>query len=361
MQPPSAHKPITVALDAMGGDHAPDAMIECAAGLADETDLQIILVGPAEVVQASAWYPACRSAQVRIAHAAETITDHDDPVRAITSSDATSISVGLQLVAAGTADAFVSAGHSGAIVSGAVFTLKMIKGIERPALCTVVPSRQGQVLLADVGATAVCKPAHLAQWALMTACYCTHLCQVERPRVCLLSNGAESSKGTPTLRRADTLLRHTGLNYRGFIEPNQILAGKTDIAICDGFTGNALIKMAEATAEQLHQAVREQLCGSLAGRIFARVGKRFFQRIGQTFDYAEYGGAPLLGVQGSVVIAHGRSDARALGNAVRFARDYARARIATHLARDPAIADNLQHITRWRSLFDRMFSRRQGS
>ncbi len=292
--------------------------------------VEIQLVGPRALVE-EALTPWRHPAQaVRVVDAPESIAMDEHPARAVRSKRRSSIVVGVGLVADGHADAFVSAGNSGAVMAAALFGLKRIEGISRPAIGSHIPAGDGEAFLLDVGANAECEPRNLRDFALMGAVYAEKLMGKVRPRVGLLSIGEEASKGNNLIQGTYALLARTGLNLVGNVEGKDLFRGTADVVVADGFAGNVAIKTAEGTAEYLLAQIRGVLKRDPLGIAAGLVLRRRMRPLRKRIDWREYGGALLLGVNGVTVIAHGRSDARAIENACGVAvRAVERGMVAT--------------------------------
>jgi glycerol-3-phosphate acyltransferase PlsX len=311
-----------IVLDAMGGDYAPGVTVAGAVEAARTYGTEIVLVGPEEQVRAELARHDTAGLALPVVHAPEVIAMGEHPAMAVRRKKDSSIAVGARLVRDGQGSAFVSAGHSGAVMAAATLILGRLPGIERPALATVFPQRRGFFLLTDAGANTDCRPEYLFQFAYMGSLYAEKVLGVTRPRVGLLANGEEETKGDQLVRKAHALLRQaSGLNFVGNVEPKEMLAGAADVVVADGFVGNVVVKSAEAVAEMLLGTIREELTRSLLTKVPAALLRRALGRVRARLDYREYGGAPLLGLQGIVIFAHGRSDARAIYNALRVARE----------------------------------------
>jgi glycerol-3-phosphate acyltransferase PlsX len=316
---------LKIALDAFGGDHAPAQVVAGGVEAHRSLGVEIVFLGPkARVDEALTAAGAGKWAQIE--DAPEIIAMDEHPAQAVRSKKASSIVRGVQMVAAGRADAFVSAGNSGAIMAGALFGLRRIAGVDRPAIGSRIPTLSGRdCFLLDVGANADARAEHLVQFALMGAVYAERLLGIAQPRVALLSIGEEAGKGNQLVQEADPLLRRTqGLNYSGNVEGKDVFRGAADVIVADGFTGNVLIKTAEGAAEFLFRSLRDAVRGDPLALLGGALLRRRVQALRRRADWREFGGALLLGVNGVVVIAHGRSDSRAIVNAVRVARDAVR-------------------------------------
>ena len=321
-----------VAVDAMGGDHAPGAIVQGAIDAARKGH-PVILVGPEGVVRDElSRRHAPRSLPIDVKHATEVIDFNDHPGQAMRRKKDNSIRVCFDLVAEGTACGMVSAGNSGAVMAGAIFVLGRPRGVERPAIVTVLPGLKGQPLMLDMGANVDCKPIHLVQFALMGEVYSRKVLGVERPSVAVLSNGEEEGKGTDLTRAAAAALKRSAIDFRGYCEGRDLLTGEFDVIVTDGFTGNVALKTMEGTAkvvgEHLKRAIRSTLVSSVGGLL----ARRALEGMKKKMDWREVGGAPLLGVNGVGFISHGRSDALAIENAVRRAHQAARTHFVDEIA-----------------------------
>ncbi|MGD9934821.1 MAG: phosphate acyltransferase PlsX [Dehalococcoidia bacterium] len=311
-----------VVLDAMGGDDAPGPVIEGAVAAARNLKrCQVVLVGPEQTIRESlARVP--NAPQIEILHAADVIGMHDHATDTIRARPEASINVGLRLVKSGDAHAFVTAGNTGATMAAALLTLGRVRGISRPALALVYSTPTGKrKLLLDVGANADCRPLHLIQFAHMGSAFMRGRFTLQSPAVGLLSIGEEDSKGNAVTIEVNEALRASQLNFVGNVEGNDILRDTVDITVCDGFAGNILLKTVEGVAETLFAEIRKAATAKPWNRIAGLMLKPELRKVRDRLDYSEYGGAQLLGVEGIVVISHGRSNARAIFNAVRAARD----------------------------------------
>ncbi|MBM2825946.1 MAG: Phosphate acyltransferase [Dehalococcoidia bacterium] len=309
-----------IALDAMGGDHSPHDIVLGAVEAAKEHGIEVILVGPEDVVQGEmAKYVTTRPALV-VAHASQVISMSEPPIEAVRQKGDSSIVVGLDLVKRGAAAAFVSAGNTGAVMAAALFTLGRIPGIDRPALAATIPTSNGACLFLDAGANADCKPSYLLQFAYMGSYYMEKVLGVKSPRVALLSNGEEDTKGNQLVKETAPLLRQSGLNFQGFVEGKDLVIGAADVVVTDGFTGNVVIKVIEGVGEAMFRELRRVMEEKPHYKLAASFLKPALKELAVKTDYAEYGGVPLLGVNGVVVIAHGRSNAKSIKNSILSAK-----------------------------------------
>lgn len=311
-----------IAIDAMGGDHAPDAVVSGALEAAKEyPDTELILVGDPERIEASMnLHGTARPDNVSIHPASEVIEGDDEPVRAVRRKKDASMVVAGRLVKEGQADAMLSAGNTGALMAVGLLVVGRIDGIHRPALAPMLPTIQGNGTLAlDLGANMDAAAEHLAQYAIMGTIYRNKVHQLERPRVGLLNVGTEPMKGNELTKEAYQLLEQLPINFVGNIEARDILNDVCDVIVCDGFAGNIMLKSLEGTQKAIFTLLKEQLTSSLTGKIAGLMLKpklRVFKR----YDYREHGGAPLLGINGVVIKSHGSSDAAAIKNAIGQAR-----------------------------------------
>lgn len=322
---------VIVAVDAMGGDHAPAAEVAGAVQAARRWGMSIILVGDASKIDAELASQDRDGLDIRIHHASEVVGMHDSASDAVRKKKDSSIRVAFELVKSGEAHAVVSTGNSGATMAAGMFVLKRIKGIDRPAIATVMPNLRDQTVVLDAGGNVDCKPQHLAQFAIMGEVYSRHILNKSNPRVGLLSNGTEEGKGNDLTRVGHQLLKKTPLNYIGYVEGRDVYNGSTDVVVCDGFVGNVLLKVSEGLAEAIGTMLKQEIQKrwlSKLGYLFARPSFNAFKK---KLDYAEYGGAPLLGINGVGMICHGGSSPRAIANAILFARDYAQQRVNDRL------------------------------
>jgi glycerol-3-phosphate acyltransferase PlsX len=317
-----------VVLDAMGGDHAPHVNIEGAVETVHESDdIEIILVGDETVIGKELKGRKYKTDRISIVHASQVVEMHESPTAAIRKKRDSSIRVGIGLVKAGKADAFVSAGHSGVVMGTSLLLLGMSKGVDRPAIATRMPTLRDTFILLDVGATVDCKPENLHQFALMGNIYCRLILGRDKPKVGLLSIGEEDVKGNELTKEAFKLIRESRLNFIGNIEGKDIFTGMADVVVCDGFIGNIALKLSEGLAEAILKMLKREISNVTAGKIGYLMLKPAIRNFKKRTDYDEFGGAPLLGINGTSIISHGRSSAKAIKNALRVADDYSRKRV----------------------------------
>jgi len=313
-----------IVLDAMGSDSCPQPEILAAIQAVEKFGDEIILVGPEEELTKQIKEIQPSVSGVRIVDAQDTITMEDKglqlALKAKRKGSKTSMAVGMDMLKKGEADAFVTAGNTGGALATAYYRLGTIPGVERPAVSAFFPVKGGSCVVLDIGANPDCRPEHLIQFAVFGTVYSQKVRGIENPRVGLLSNGEEPGKGNELVRETYPLLENSGLNFIGNLEGKELFGGEADVAVTDGFTGNVLLKSSEAVAKLLVDTLREEITSSTRTKIGGLLAKPAFNKLKALLDPAEVGAAPLLGVNGLVLIGHGRSDARALVNAIRSAR-----------------------------------------
>ncbi|HEY6844240.1 MAG TPA: phosphate acyltransferase PlsX [Thermoanaerobaculia bacterium] len=313
---------VRIALDAMGGDHAPHEVVKGALlAVSEYPNVAVILVGQEEVVRKEVGGPL--PANLSIVDAREVVEMDDTALAPLRKKRNSSVRVCANLVSEGRADAFVSAGNTGAAWTSARMVMGMIEGVDRPALAAILPNVNGHTLLLDVGANVDTKPQHLREFAVMGHFYAQMVFGLASPRIGLLSIGEEEGKGNELTKETFRVLKETGLNFIGNAEGRDIYNGNADVVVCDGFTGNVVLKASEALGEMVFKLVKAEMSTSIVRKIGAGLSKGGFIALKRRMDYSEYGGAPLLGVKGGCIICHGRSNAKAIKNAVRVARDFA--------------------------------------
>lgn len=315
-----------IALDIMGGDLGPRATIEGAYLYLKEApkDDQILLIGDENLIKEQLKHiPAKFRERMPIVHAPENIGMNESPTEAFKKKPDSSMVVGLNLHARGEADAFVSAGHTGAQMAGSLLTLKRIPGVKRPAIGSFLPSEKGLVFLIDVGANVDCKPLHLLQFAMMADIFLSEVFNQKNLKIGLLSIGEEEKKGNAVVLEAHRMFKEKLPNFYGNVEGRDIFKGTTDIIVCDGFVGNVLLKMAESVMGMIIKGIKRSIGANLFTNLGAFLVKPAFSELKKSYDYEEYGGVPLLGVNGNSVICHGSSSAKAIDNALKVAKNMA--------------------------------------
>lgn len=315
---------IRIAVDAMGGDHAPSAVVAGAVAAARHLAIRIALVGPTGVLQeALASHPDWPQLGLEIVEAPDVVGMADAPVMSLRRKPGASIRVAADLVARKGAGALFSAGHTGATVMAAYSAFGMIPSVDRPALAATIPTRGRPAVLLDSGANVECRPQHLLQFAIMGSVYARVALGIERPRVGLLSIGEEETKGNELTRETHRLLKAAVVNFIGNVEGREIYSGVADVIVCDGFTGNVVLKTSEGLVEVVEALLGDELKGTFSSHVGYLLSRRAFRRFRRRVDYSEYGGAPLLGVAGLAIVGHGRSSAKAVRNAIAMAFRFA--------------------------------------
>jgi glycerol-3-phosphate acyltransferase PlsX len=322
---------VRVALDAMGGDNAPGAIVAGGlAALAADPHIELLLVGREAEVRAA--LGGVDHDRLSVVNATEVVGMDEHPASAVRTKKDSSINVGARLIADGKADAFVSAGNSGGVMAAAIFVIKRLPGLDRPAIGTPVPTRTGSTLLIDSGANTDVRPEYLYQWALLGDAYARRILNIANPRIALLSNGEEESKGNELTVAAHALLKQAPVNFVGNIEGKTMFSGLADVVITDGFTGNIVLKTVEGVADFILSGIRDAAMASIGGKIGGLLLRPNLQPLRDKADWRKHGGAPLLGVKGVCIIAHGRSDEEATKNAVLRGAEAARSDIVRAMA-----------------------------
>jgi phosphate acyltransferase len=317
-----------IAVDAMGGDHAPQVNVDAAIAASREFGIPTLLVGSAARLQELVEESGYRGSDLEIVDATEVITMDDPATAAVRRKRNSSIRVAANCVRDGRAEGLVSAGHTGAAMVSAKMVIGTIEGVDRPALAAVLPNISGHCLLLDVGANPDAKTQHFKEFAVMGSIYAQLVFGKESPSIGLMSIGEEDTKGTDRTKEAFKTLKDTGLNFIGNVEGRDVFNGTVDVIVTDGFTGNVILKVSEALAEMVEKLLREEIKRTLQASVGFLLSRSAFRSFRQRLDYSEYGGAPLLGVKGCVIICHGRSTAKAIKNAIRFAAEFSRRRLA---------------------------------
>ncbi|MBI5194050.1 MAG: phosphate acyltransferase PlsX [Nitrospirae bacterium] len=323
-----------IALDAMGGDSSPSAEVEGAILAARAFNTEIVLVGDEKLIRAELEKHKTANLPLSIHHASQRIEMHESPASALRRKKDSSIVVATNLVKEGKVSAVVSAGNTGATMAAGFFILGPVKGVERPAIATILPTLDGIAIMLDVGANVDCKPRHLYQFAIMGHVYATRVLQREKPRIGLLSIGEEDTKGNILTKETFRHLKDSPLNFIGNVEGRDVYSGSADVVVCDGFIGNVALKISEGVAETINKLLRREIEKSIFGKIGYLFLKPAFKSFKKKVDYAEYGGAPLLGVNGGCIICHGRSTPKAIKNAITMAIDFTRMQTIDYLQED---------------------------
>jgi phosphate acyltransferase len=326
-----------IAIDAMGGDDAPGSIIDGALVAARHLQVGLLLVGcEAAIARELARHPGAAALDVEILHTSERIGMAEPAAQALRRKPRASVRLAAEAVRDGRVAALFSAGHTGAAVMAAHAAFGRIPGADRPALATVIPTRQEPAILLDSGATVECRPHHLVQFAVMGAAYARIALGREQPRVGLLSVGEEESKGNELTREAHRLLKGAPVRFVGNVEGRDVYAGHADVIVCDGFTGNVTLKISEGLVETVEALLHDELSSTFGTRVGYLLSRQAYRRFRKRLDYSESGGAPLLGVNGLCVVGHGRSSAKAVRNAVAMAARAAADGLLPKLAREVA-------------------------
>ncbi len=332
-----------IAVDAMGGDNAPHAVVAGSVHAAKEYGVGIILVGIEQTIEAElSKYPQAKALPLEIRNATQVVDMLDSPSTVFRRKKDSSIRVANDLVRSGEAVAVISAGHTGAAMATSLFVLGPLEGVERPAIATFMPTLKGTSIVLDVGANVDCKPSHLLQFAVMGDVFAKYLLKNPNPSVGLLSIGEEETKGNELTKEAFKLLTETSLNFIGNVEGKDVMSGKADVVVCDGFIGNVVLKVSEAVAETINTMIRENIGDNLIRKLGYFMMRPAFRSLKRRIDYAEYGGAPLLGINGISIVSHGRSSDRAIKNAIRVAMEFAKSEVNKHIHED--IENNMEYV-----------------
>ena len=341
---------MAIAVDAMGGDSPLAVQIEAAVLAIRDFAIEVVLVGAEDQISKTLKQHSYDQHKLRIVNSTEIVEMNESPAQALRQKRNSSIRVAVDLVKAGEAEAIVSAGNTGASMAIAKFVFKSIEGIERPAIATLMPSvhRNHPFVLLDIGANTDCKPLYLLQFALMGDAYARTYLHLENPRVALLNNGEEEGKGYLELKETYDLLKQSTLNFAGNIEGKSMFRDRVDVVVCDGFIGNIALKVAEGTFDFVRSVLREEVKSSLLSKLGYLAMKGPFRALGERADYSEVGGAPLLGVNGVVIICHGNSKVHTFRNAIKHAQECAEQKLNDIIAGE--VLENLEVINQAKSL-----------
>ena len=332
-----------IVVDAMGGDHAPEAVVEGAVMAASEYNTEIILTGLSETVQTILdRLDPVHKLPVQVVHADEVVEMHDLPGKVLRSKRKSSMKIGLDLLKEGTASAFVSAGNTGAVLAYSTVILRPLKGVDRPAIAIQLPTLKGNAILLDAGANVDCKTSQLFQFGIMGHVFAEYILGKETPRVGLLSIGEEDGKGNEIVKEVFQMLKASHINFIGNIEGKEVYRGNADVIVCDGFTGNVALKISESLAEMIGTNFKRMFQNNWASKLGYQLLKPQLDQFKKKVDYSETGGAPLLGVNGVVIIAHGNSSPKAIKNAINRARELCEKNINEHIRED--IESNLTDV-----------------
>lgn len=323
-----------IAVDAMGGDKAPSVVVEGSILAAQQYGFEIILVGSQAAIEDELARQRSTPKNISVRHASEVIEMDEPAALSIKRKRDSSIIVGVDLVKNKQADAFVSAGNTGAVVCASTLGMRLLEAVERPGIAIIFPTLKGTSLLIDAGANIDPKPSHLLQYGIMGKAFSRYILKKQSPTVGLLNVGEEESKGTDFVKETYQLLDESKLNFIGNIEGKDIFHGTADVIVCDGFIGNVVLKVSESLAETLAEFLRRELTKSFVTKLGAALSGPAFRALKKEIDYSEYGGAPLLGVDGICIISHGRSSAKAIKNAIREAGEFVNYQVNQHIVED---------------------------
>lgn len=325
---------IKIALDVMGSDNSPSADVEGALLAAREFDYEIILVGKRDIVERELEKHRPIPRNISIEHAPDVIGMHEQPVLSVRRKKYSSIVLLANLVKEKKVDAMVSAGNTGAMVCAATLKCRLLPGIERAGIGVIIPTLKGTALLIDGGANIDAKPKHILQYAIMGSAYLQYILGNASPRIGLLNVGEEESKGTGFLKEAYGLLELSGLNFTGNVEGRDIFMGDCDVIVCDGLVGNVALKVSESTSHVIIEFLRRELKSTLLSKMAGLLGRGAFYSLKKKMDYTEYGGAPLLGINGICIICHGSSTSKAIKNAIRVAGEEVVKNVNQHIVEE---------------------------
>lgn len=335
-----------IVVDAMGGDYAPSAIVEGAVLAAREYGVRIVLVGQSDKIHDElAKYEDRNNLHIRVEHADEVVEMDDVPAKVIRAKKRSSMKIGLEMVKKKEADAFVSAGNTGAVLGYATLILRPLKGVDRPAIAVQLPTRKGPSILLDAGANVDCKAIQMFQFGVMGHVLAKIVLGKESPGVGVLSNGEEDGKGNEVTKSAFQMLQKSHVNFIGNVEAKEVYRGGADVIVCDGFTGNVALKISESMAEMIGENLRTVFQTNLLSKLGYLLIKPYLDKQKKSVDYSETGGAPLLGVNGVCIIAHGRSSAKAVKNAIDRARELIEKNLNDHIREE--IESNLEELSVW--------------
>jgi glycerol-3-phosphate acyltransferase PlsX len=336
---------VKIVVDCMGGDNAPYSTVEGVVSAINEFDIDIIATGDKNVLEENFNKYTFDKSKLEIIHTSEIILNEDKPVKAIRSKKDSSMVVALNLVKEGKADAVVSAGNTGALLAGGLFILGRVEGLDRPALCTFLPNKKGMSVLLDAGANADCKPRNLLEFGVMGDIYASKILNINSPKVGIVNVGEEEGKGNELSKKSYEMLKNNkDINFIGNVEARNIPYGYSDVIVCDGFTGNVILKLMEGVAMSIFSMLKETFLSSIKTKIGAALLKDDLLNMKKNLDYTEYGGAPLLGVNGALIKAHGSSNGKAIKNAIKQSIKFVEGNVLNEikLKIDKLGADNIE-------------------
>jgi glycerol-3-phosphate acyltransferase PlsX len=322
---------LRIALDAMGGERGPEEMVAGAIQAVEESDLNVTLIGDENILNRVLQNQSSASSRLQIVHASQVVSMDESPFEAIRKKKDSSISRAFEQLKNGEVDGVVSAGNSGATMASAIKSLGRLENILRPGIASIFPTLKKPLVMMDVGANVDCRPQHLFQFGVMGAAFSDNLFEIEKPSIGLLSIGEEGGKGNVLVKSAHELFRKSSLNFIGNVEGRDIFQGDVDVIVCDGFVGNVCLKVSEGLAEAIISMLRTEMSKSFMAKIGYLLAKKAFGNFGKRVDYAEYGGAPLLGINGTGIVCHGRSNAKAIKNAIKVAAEMVRNKVNGHI------------------------------
>ncbi|VAV84356.1 Phosphate:acyl-ACP acyltransferase PlsX (EC 2.3.1.n2) [hydrothermal vent metagenome] len=332
-----------IAVDAMGGDKAPSVVVEGSVEAA-RLGVPVVLVGDTGKIKAELASCKAGSLPIEVRHASQVVEMCESPAKAIRKKKDSSIKVCFDMVKRGEAGAVVSAGNSGAAMAAGMLVLRKLKGVDRPAIAVSVPTMKEPAVVLDVGGNVDCKPLHLVQFAMMGDVYARYVLKETRPRIGLLSNGAEEGKGNELTRATNELLKKTSLNYTGYVEGKDIYSGNVDVVVTDGFVGNVVLKLSEGLVDAVVAMLKTEIQASLPAKLGYLLARGAFKNLKKKIDYDEYGGAPLLGIDGTCMISHGSSSSKAIKNAILKASEFVKEEVNGHLTDELAVNIGVKKI-----------------
>jgi glycerol-3-phosphate acyltransferase PlsX len=322
---------LRIALDAMGGERGPEEMVAGAIQAVKESDLNVTLTGDKNLLNRILRKHPESGSRVEVVHSTQVIAMDESPFEAIRRKKDSSIVKAFDLVKSGNADAAVSAGNSGATMASAIRSLGRLNNVSRPGIASIFPTLKKPLVIMDVGANVDCRPQHIFQFGVMASAFSNNLFGIEKPSIGLLSIGEEGGKGNVLVKSAHELFQKSSLNFLGNVEGRDIFQGNVDVIVCDGFIGNITLKVSEGLAEAIITMLKNEMAKSFMAKVGYRLAKHAFDSFRKRVDYAEYGGAPLLGLNGTGIVCHGRSNAKAIMNAIKVAAEMVRNNVNEHI------------------------------
>ena len=322
---------LRIALDAMGGERGPEEMVAGAIQAVKESDLNVTLTGDKNLLNRILRKHSEVGSRIQVVHSSQVIAMDESPFEAIRRKKDSSIVKAFDLVKSGNADATVSAGNSGATMASAIRSLGRLNNVSRPGIASIFPTLKKPLVIMDVGANVDCRPQHIFQFGVMASAFSNNLFGIEKPSIGLLSIGEEGGKGNVLVKSAHELFRKSSLNFLGNVEGRDIFHGNVDVIVCDGFVGNITLKVSEGLAEAIITMLKNEMAKSFMAKVGYRLAKHAFDSFRKRVDYAEYGGAPLLGLNGTGIVCHGRSNAKAIMNAIKVAAEMVRNNVNEHI------------------------------